>query len=271
MSSLNRFDAREISLQRVYAALRTRLRELPHAAAWRLDPRAERNRELLRQYRGKHAGERCFIVANGPSLRQTDLSLLKDEISFGLNRIYLLFEESSFRPSYYLAVNELILEQWPDEISRLEMPKFLNWNRRSYYGDPDPATAYIKSRMTIQDFFQYDLTRPTVVGATVTFVALQLAFYMGFQTVCLVGLDHNYQEKGIPSKTEVRAPEEDESHFHADYFPQGYRWQLPDLLRSEIEFSITRQAYEAAGRQVLDATIGGKCQVFEKVAYRDLF
>ena len=125
--------------------------------------------------------------------------------------------------------------------------------------------------MTIRDHFQYDLTRPMVVGATVTFVALQLAYYMGFQQVCLVGLDHNYKEKGIPSKTETRRPEQDESHFHRGYFPQGYKWQLPDLLRSELEFSITREAYEADGREVLDATIGGKCQIFKKVDYQDLF
>jgi hypothetical protein len=125
--------------------------------------------------------------------------------------------------------------------------------------------------MTIRDFFQYDLTRPMVVGATVTFVTLQLAFYMGFQTVYLVGLDHNYKEKGIPSKTETRVPDRDESHFHANYFPKGYKWQLPDLLRSEIEFDITRKAFEADGREVLDATIGGKCQIFKKVSFEDIF
>ena len=119
--------------------------------------------------------------------------------------------------------------------------------------------------------FQYDLTHPMVVGATVTFVALQLAYYMGFQTVYLIGLDHNYKEKGIPSKTETRAPDQDESHFHKNYFPKGYKWQLPDLLRSEIEFDITRKAFEADGRDVLDATIGGKCQIFKKVSFEDIF
>jgi hypothetical protein len=271
MNSLNRFDLKEISLQRLFSAIRTRLNEIPHSLAWEFNSLAAVNKENIRKYRGIHTGKRCFIVANGPSLRKTDLTLLENEITFGLNRIYLLFEETSFRPTYYVAVNELILEQWAEDISQLDMPKFLNWNRRSYYGDPASSTTYIKSKMTIKDFFQYDLTRPTVVGATVTFVALQLAFYMGFQTVYLIGLDHNYKEKGIPSKTETRAPDQDESHFHANYFPKGYKWQLPDLLRSEIEFSISRQAFEGDGREVLDATIGGKCQIFKKTAYEDLF
>ena len=271
MNSLSRFNLSEISLSRLYSAIRIRLCEIPHAVAWNYHPVAAINKENIRKYQGIHTGKRCFIVANGPSLRKTNLDYLEYEISFGMNWIYLNFDESPFRPTYYLAVNELILEQWPDEISQLKMPKFLNWNRRSYYGDPDPTTTFIKSKMTIRDFFQYDLTRPMVVGATVTFVALQLAYYMGFQTVYLIGLDHNYKEKGIPSKTETRAPDQDESHFHKNYFPKGYKWQLPDLLRSEIEFDITRKAFEADGRDVLDATIGGKCQIFKKVSFEDIF
>ena len=34
---------------------------------------------------------------------------------------------------------------------------------------------------------------------------------------------------------------------------------------------MAREAYEADGRQVLDATIGGKLEVFPKVAYDSLF
>jgi hypothetical protein len=204
-------------------------------------------------------------------LLKTNLELLGEEYTFGMNRIYLNFERSSFRPTYLVTVNELILEQWANEISVLDMPKFLNWNRRSFYGDPDSKTTYIKSKMTLTDSFQYDLTLPVVVGATVTFVALQLAYYMGFQKVYLIGLDHNYKDKGIPSKTETRSPEYDESHFHAQYFPKGFKWQLPDLLRSEIEFDIAQKAFEKDSREVLDATIGGKCQVFKKIDYETLF
>ncbi len=271
MNRLGRFNLSEITFIRLLSALKVRLKEIPHTLAWKFHPLADKNRGYIQKFQGIHNGKRCFIVANGPSLLKTNLDLLKNEYTFGMNRIYLNFERSSFRPTYHVTVNELILEQWPDEISQLKMPKFLNWNRRSYYGEPDSRTIFIKSKMTINDSFQYDLTRPLVVGATVTFVALQLAYYMGFQKVIMIGLDHSYAEKGIPSKTETRSPELDESHFHAQYFPKGFKWQLPDLLRSEIEFGISRKAFEADGREVLDATIGGKCQIFRKIDYEGLF
>jgi hypothetical protein len=266
MAMVGRYKISEISTKRLWSAIKIRMQEIPHALAWKFSPEANKNSELLMKFKNIHRGERCFIVANGPSLKKTNLNLLANEVTFGLNRIYLLFENTGFRPTYYVTVNELILEQFAREIHSLPMPKFLNWNRRSFY-EGVSNLFFLKSRMVITDFFQKDILQPLVVGATVTFVALQLAYYMGFQEVVLVGLDHNYVEKGKPSETEVRTNERDQSHFHPHYFPRGSRWQLPDLVRSEIDFSLARKAYEADGRKILDATIDGKCPVFERADY----
>jgi hypothetical protein len=269
MPKIGRYDLSEISTTRLASALKMRMREVPHALTWAFSSEARANRQRLMGFQNLHQGERCFIVANGPSLKVTNLELLQNEFSFGLNRIYLYFDQISFRPTYYATVNELILEQFPDEIAGLGMPKFLNWNRRSCFDLPGNAN-FLKSRLVIHDFFQTDITKPLVVGATVTFVALQLAYYMGFKEVILVGLDHSYVEKGLPSGTETRTAEQDQSHFHPNYFPKGSRWQLPDLLRSEIDFSLARHAFEADGRRIFDATIGGKCEIFEKIDFSSI-
>ncbi|MCE9647504.1 MAG: DUF115 domain-containing protein [Chloroflexi bacterium] len=261
----------ELSRKRLLSSLKIRLGELPHWLAWNLHPNARQNREHVRRFAGIHNGKRCFIVANGPSLRSTNLDFLANETTFGLNRIYLYFSETAFRPTYYVTMNELILEQFSADINKLAVPKFLNWNRRAFFEKEGRDIVYLKSKMVINDFFQSDLTKPLVVGATVTFAALQIAYYMGFQEVVLVGLDHDYAEKGVPSGLETRTAEQDLSHFHPQYFPKGVRWQLPDLLRSEIDFALARKAFEADGRRIYDATINGKCQVFEKRDYSTFF
>lgn len=271
MAKIGRYSLSEISYQRIGSALRTRFSEIPHSIAWIFDPVARENRERIKQFKGIHAGKRCFILANGPSLARTNLDLLTNEYTFGLNRIYLSFANLRFRPTYYVTMNELILEQFSHDIVRLEMPKFLNWNRRSLFNIDITNTYYVKSKMVINDFFESDLTRPIVAGGTVTFVALQIAYYMGFSKVILVGLDHNYVEKGKPSKTVIRINDRDESHFHTDYFPKGSKWQLPDLLRSEIDYILALQHYQKSDREILDATLNGKCQVFTKVDYSSLF
>jgi hypothetical protein len=101
-------------------------------------------------------------------------------------------------------------------------------------------------------------------------VALQLAYYLGFETVVLIGVDHNFSSKGTPN-TMVVSQGEDRDHFDAGYFGSGFRWQLPDLETSERAYAMARTAYEADGRRVLDATIGGKLTVFPKVDYNSLF
>ena len=129
----------------------------------------------------------------------------------------------------------------------------------------------IDDLMNFQDEFSTDLIKSISSGGTVTFTALELAFYMGFKQVILVGLDHRYNEKGIPNQTEVRRGESDTSHFHPGYFPKGSRWQLPDLRRSEIAYQLALDAYKADHREIIDATENGNCKIFPKVDFNELF
>ena len=80
--------------------------------------------EKLGALQNIHKGERCFIIGNGPSLKNTDLTKLRNEYTFGLNRIYLAFPEMGFETSYYLCVNDLVAEQTHEDIEKLTMPRF---------------------------------------------------------------------------------------------------------------------------------------------------
>ena len=55
--------------------------------------------------------------------------------------------------------------------------------------------------------------------------------------------------------------------FNPKYFGKGFRWQLPDLETSELAFGMAKKAFEADGRQVLDATVGGKLTSFSKSGF----
>jgi hypothetical protein len=99
---------------------------------------------------------------------------------------------------------------------------------------------------------------------------MQLAYYMGFSQVVLIGVDHNFKTKGEPN-TLVESGGVDPDHFHPDYFGKGVKWQLPDLERSEMAYNLARYQYALAGREILDATVGGKLDVFPKVNYEDIF
>lgn len=266
-----RISAKDVTVTRVVEAVQRRVKSISHTKEWYFSSLGKANSERIKEFRNLHSGQRCFIIANGPSLLKLDLTFLKNEITFGMNRLYLIFDKMGFVPTYYSVVNELVIEQFADDLGKLPTTKFLNWNQRASFTEPDERLNFLRINMDLQDKFSHDLTQGVYSGGTVTYATLQLAFYMGFKEVYLIGLDHNFVDKGRPNTTEVRKTDEDKNHFHPDYFPKGMKWQLPDLYRSELAYAIARQNFEAQGRRVLDATVGGKCEVFEKVDYNQLF
>lgn len=240
-----------------------------HELSKSLDPRWEKNLLKLEPYQDLHSGKRCFIIGNGPSLRDTDMSLLRDEIIFGLNRIYLLFPELGFTTTYLVSVNELVLEQFAGDLEKLTLPKFFTWRARRWFRK-DPGILFLDTDYTGEETFTSNITRRFYEGFTVTYVALQLAFAMGFHEAILIGVDHSFKTQGPPNIT-VTSQGDDPNHFAPNYFGPGAKWQLPDLEGSERAYRMARAAYEAVGRRVLDATVRGKLTVFPKVDYSSLF
>ena len=224
--------------------------------------------ERLNALRDSRKGERCFILGNGPSLQKTDLSRLKGEFTFGMNRIYMAFEQMGFPTSCIVTVNDLVMEQCCQDFQALDVPLFVSWRARRWL-TPKSNIHYLFTTYTGPKFAR-DAAGRIWESATVTNVALQLAYHLGFSTVVLIGVDHNFVTQGKPNTTVV-SQGDDPNHFNPGYFGKGFRWQLPDLDTSEIGYALARQAFEADGRQVLDATIGGKCQIFPKVDYDSLF
>ena len=102
-------------------------------------------------------------------------------------------------------------------------------------------------------------------GFTVTFVALQLAFYFGFSEVALVGCDHNFASKGKPNETVVSG-ESDPNHFDPNYFAGGAKWQLPDLFQSEISYQLAKDVFEMNGRKIYNCTVGGKLDIYNRLS-----
>ena len=231
--------------------------------------RLEQQRRLA-PFRNLHRGERCFIIGNGPSLKKTNLGLLKNEVTFGLNRIYLNFDSMGYETSYYVCVNSLVLEQTGHEISDISCPKFASWAGRQYLPKDQRSFVFLRTKGPKELGFNGNLNKEISEGATVTFVAMQLAYFMGFQEVILVGVDHSFVTKG-PAHEIVTTEHSDPNHFDANYFGKGFRWQLPDLEASELAYSSAKRAFEMDGGRIRDATVDGALQIFEKVKLEQLF
>lgn len=256
------FDITRLSPQRILPAVLRRLREIPHALAWSFSKKGVENKKALLSFKDKHQGETLYLLANGPSINKTNLQALKGKRVMCMNRFYMKFDSLGFLPDYLVCFEETVLNHFSEDFSKLPIPTFVNWRMRTKI----PNVHYIKESFNFFPFFQSDIIKPANGGGTVTFICLQLAYFMGFEKVVILGMDHSFKETGLASKTEVRAYEKDESHFDPNYFPKGMRWVLPDLMKSELGYSMARAFYEEHGREIIDATIGGKCTIFKKAA-----
>ncbi len=223
-----------------------------------------RHRSRLRRFRNIHRGRGCFIIGNGPSLNRMDLSPLKKYYTFGLNKIYLLFDKTDLDLSYHVAVNPLVIEQSAREFeSLLSCPSFLSYRPAHKSVDCRDHIYFIMTDGNHS--FERDMTRPLREGHTVTYVAMQIAFYMGFNQVFLIGVDHNFKAPGNPNEKQFLQGD-DHNHFSPNYF--GNRdWHLPDLEASELSYHLANFTYTRDGRRIYDATVDGKLNLFPKISF----
>lgn len=236
------------------------------------------NERRLLGLKDLHRGKRAFILGNGPSLNLCDLRLLKNEITFGVNGIFLNREKMGFDPTYYVVEDEFIAEDRAADINQIKGPLKFFGNYLDYCIADQPDVIWLNLRMDYGPYpgfphFSRNVARTVWVGGTVTYVCLQLAHYMGFSNVYLIGFDHSYKipaDAKITGET-ITSQSNDPNHFSETYFGKGYRWHDPMVERMEQAFCRARDIYSAAGRHIFNATVGGKLEVFERVSYNSLF
>jgi len=227
---------------------------------WDLTPSAWLSRRRLRSWHNRFSGQKAVIVCNGPSLNQTNLGLIKNVFTFGLNKINLLFERNDFRPSCIVSGNRLVIEQNQEFFNSTTLPLFID----------SVGVRWVKNRENVaflrQGFegFARDCSMTVFQGYTVTYIAMQLAFHMGFREIGLVGCDHSFAVAGPANKTVVSGTV-DASHFDLRYFANGVQWQLPDLIESERAYLLAKKIFGAFGGRIVNCTIGGALEIYERL------
>lgn len=236
------------------------------------------NELRLWRLRNRHLGRRAFIIGNGPSLRIEDLDRLKGEISFACNKIFLAFDQTDWRPTYYGA-EDILMFQKPDSRSTIQsLPSIkLLPDYADYYVGRIPGTLYYRhgyeDRYPELPAFSTDAYRRVWGGNTVLYIMLQFAYYVGIREVYLLGVDSNYttpkervKDTGGSSFDMFRVAGE-HNHFHPDYLRPGDLMCDPNVHRHLKSFESAGRAFESAGRRIFNATRGGQLELFPRVDF----
>lgn len=224
----------------------------------------------LQNFHNKHTGQRCFIVATGPSLQIKDLDTLHShrEISIGVNHIYKAYSHTLWRPNYYLCCDPVVLKDYSEELHKLEADhKFFGLYYPPFWDIPHDdhtypfSVAYYKYSNTLPPFSD-DFSRGVFEGWSITYPAIQFAVYAGFSEIYLIGCDHNYESSQAGGVG---------NHFVKDYQPK--KLDTPQYQRDKVELAYrsARKYCDAHGIHIYNATRGGKLEVFERVDFDSLF
>lgn len=230
---------------------------------------------------GLKGKKRCFLIGNGPSLNKTDLALLKDEVTFAVNGFFLKSEDLEWTPTFYVVEDHLVAEDRAEQIQNFKGPIKLFPAYLAYCLKAQEDTIFYnhRPRKSYPDGFDFSLQADevTYTGCTVIFSALQLAAYLGFEEIYLIGVDADYT---IPNNTNISdeygisvldMKTDDPNHFHPDYFGKGFRWHDPQVDKMLQAYEEAYEVCKSAGIKIANATVGGKLEVFPRVEYQSLF
>lgn len=233
-----------------------------------------RNVQRLKALKGRYAGERCIVMGNGPSLLEADLDAFADDVTIVSNAHFLIWDSLRYVPTFLSVEDPLVAEDRSRELAQLQhVTKIFAFDLRRFLPPPDERTLYVNFPRSYRGFprFSHDVAKRAYWGGTVSFLNLQVAAHLGCNPIVLIGFNHNYNIPTQRASGDVIVSDAvDVNHIHPDYFGPGYRWHDPQLDRMETAYRCARRELEQRGVRVVNATVGGQLEVFERVPIEDL-
>ena len=248
----------------------------------------------IKQFRNCHKGrKRCFVIGNGPSLTISDLEKLQGEISFASNTIYAVYDYTTWRPNYYfmgdpafankIAEDEMTLKKIVSNCDTAFISVLVKeFNKRN--DDRFNNICYIRRGNKIDNdsklpCFSEECSEVVYASSTITYVLLQMAVYMGFNEIYLLGIDFSFsneqykdgtvQSKNISNHMEL-IEKEDRKFNEMAKDRVGYSYLAYIDMQKNGYLSAKKYADEH-GIKIYNATRGGKLEVFERVDFDTLF
>ncbi len=244
------------------------------------------------RFKDCHKGERCFVLACGPSIKQQDLSMLKDEICIGVNNFFVHKDYALIRPNYHCApdvlewhnttVNEEYAIKWFREMeTRLQHTVlFLSHGDKEIIKQSNlfhnKEVYYFHFRYNWENFEDtgVDAASPIPAGKSVAILAIEIALYMGCKQIYLLGCDHNWllhygESRHFYAEDEnvIVRPELGYTEFEGKGVEEAFRYHI-ELW---TQYKRIQQYAESHEIHIYNATPGSMLDVFPRVRFESLF
>ncbi len=268
-------------------ALLTRLSE---RAYFRAEPKlSAADKDVLKQnekLRNRHAGKRCFVIGNGPSLKAQDLTPLAGELTFVMNAFWKHPILDAWQPAYFCFADPICFD------GSEPIKQFFNSVRARAHGAsyifpldgkaaverdgllPVESTSFFAWQnqplgLSVDNTF--DLTRPIPFPFSTAQLAIMAAMFMGCTPIYLMGLDHDWlAHRG--QDTHFFTGRSVENHGTATgSLNYSYDAEIESMGKLWKGYRTLQSLANHAGIEIFNATAGGFLDVFERVKYESLF
>lgn len=221
----------------------------------------------LYSLKGKYEGERCFIIATGPSLTEEDILSLRNEYTFSMNSICYKYDALNWTPTFYGVQDSKVFHTIKKHISNKNIqyyfvdaayrkepdndPEWIYFPRNSYYNAYD---AYFHHKYYAK--FSGNAVAEVYEGFTITCSLIQIAYYLGFREIYLLGCDCNYSSN------------HNKNHFvdHGVIDPT-YKESKNRMIAG---YEAAKAFADKHNLKIYNATRGGMLEVFERRSLDDL-
>ncbi|MBN8993275.1 MAG: hypothetical protein J0H42_33995 [Rhizobiales bacterium] len=237
-----------------------------------------------------HAGKRCFILCNGPSVKRQDIRPLKGEIVFSVSSGYLHPDYAEIAPAYHCVpqITYTLMTRADVIVWFREMHERLGGAVTLFLNHTERALVREENLFPGRDVRYVDLAGPfsmyppdalpdaagEMPGAqSVPIMAALISMYMGHDRIYLLGADHDHFRSGeykyFYEPTVLRG--KDVSTDEHGKLRGGWHDELQGLAALWSQYRNLRQIAAANQIAIFNATAGGELDEFPRVTLESLF
>ena len=221
----------------------------------------------LKGLRNKYDGKRCFIIATGPSLTVDDVLLLKDEFTIGMNNVCLLYDKVQWRANMLGVQDKWVYEKIYPVLRESPDNVFVSSEIGREYSNSRvfnqfPLNFYyhlfdFRYSSKLSAKFSDNAFRMVYDSYSITFSLMQIAVYMGFKELYLLGCDCNQAVGKV------------------NHFMENGHEESEDKLATSADRNIfghveIKKFCDAKGVKVFNATRGGALEVYPRVKLEEV-
>ena len=241
-------------------------------------PRDIENDNRFQSIKNKYEGKRIFIIGNGPSLNQMPLYLLKDEYTMCSNRFFFMDERNNWHPTFYSVMDDLVIKDIHNVINEQIIPNV----KYAFFPDLHPSNIDVKKKYINNkdnvlwvhtDKSEFSDHMPECgINKTVVNADIQLAAWMGFKEIYVIGVDMTFGTQKAKKKTSRNwiAEGKDTDHFDPRYISKGKEFHNPGVEEMFEKFEECKKFFDKRGVKIYNAGHGGKLETFPRVNFEEI-